>query len=214
MVDPEYTLETLADLVQMQPRTVRSYIEQGLLRGPDTRGRNARYGPYHLKRLQVIKTLKEDYQLPLNEIRRLVTMAGLDEEIQVVPVAPGTAPRILGARQDASPPASPSTALEFIRARRSAPQAVRALLAAKTVASPRPSLAQDSPIERLLVSLREQVKGGKVQRKTRGQEWIRMEVTPDIEIHVRGQLGPEQLHAFEELADLIRHILLGGKDHE
>ena len=43
-----------------------------------------------------------------------------------------------------------------------------------------------------------------------GQE----EVTPDIEIHVRGQLRREQLSDFEQLADLMRHILLGSEDHE
>ena len=53
----EYSLEDLARHLDIQPRTIRSYIQQGLLRGPDTMGRNARYSAYHLKRLELIKTL-------------------------------------------------------------------------------------------------------------------------------------------------------------
>ena len=51
-------------------------------------------------------------------------------------------------------------------------------------------------------------------RRAQGQEWVRLEVTPDIEIHLRGQLYGEQLKDFERLADLMRHILLGSEDHE
>ena len=51
-------------------------------------------------------------------------------------------------------------------------------------------------------------------RRTRGEEWVRLEVTPDIEIHVRGQLQSEQLKDFEQLADLMRHILLGSEEND
>ena len=46
----KYSLEELAKRVGIQPRTIRSYINQGLLRGPDSLGRNARYSEYHRKR--------------------------------------------------------------------------------------------------------------------------------------------------------------------
>ena len=84
----DYTLEELSQMLRINPRTIRSYIQQGLLRGPDSMGRNARYGDYHAKRLQTIRQLKDDHNLPLSEIRRLVTMAAPDEDIQIqlVPV--------------------------------------------------------------------------------------------------------------------------------
>ena len=71
-----------------------------------------------------------------------------------------------------------------------------------------------SPVKALLYKLRDQGTRASVLRKTRGEEWVRLEVTPDIEIHVRGQLRREQLSDFEQLADLMRHILLGSEDHE
>ena len=41
---PDYSLEDLAKILRINPRTIRSYIQQGLLRGTDSLGRNARYG--------------------------------------------------------------------------------------------------------------------------------------------------------------------------
>jgi len=92
MPDPTYTLSELAGLVDIHPRTIRSYIQQDLLRGPDTMGRNARYSDYHRKRLEAIKTLRSDYALPLDEIRRLVSLADIDEDIKIasLPTPRGT----------------------------------------------------------------------------------------------------------------------------
>src|SRR5690606_10266850 len=42
------TLRELSDQVGIEPRTIRSYIQQGLLRGPEGLGPKAKYGPYHL----------------------------------------------------------------------------------------------------------------------------------------------------------------------
>jgi len=102
MPDPTYTLSELAGLVDIHPRTIRSYIQQDLLRGPDTMGRNARYSDYHRKRLEAIKTLRSDYALPLDEIRRLVSLADIDEDIKIASLP--------------LPPA-PASALDFVRAR-------------------------------------------------------------------------------------------------
>ena len=43
-MDTSWTLEELATETGLAPRTIRSYIERGLLPGPATRGRGARYG--------------------------------------------------------------------------------------------------------------------------------------------------------------------------
>lgn len=250
----EYTLEELAEMLKIHPRTIRSYIQQGLLRGPGSLGRNARYSDYHAERLRVIKTLKDDYGIKLSEIRRLVTMADPDEEIRVVPVDPG----ILASTSD---PTAAQTALEFVRARQAlADEAARSegtraqdrgrgqrreadaeaggkrggrqrRKGSRRVKGSRGNIADGqeeymlaqapatlprrmSPsLERLLEELRRLVPSGRSQRKTRGREWIRLRVTPDIEIHVRGGMRPEQLAGFERLADYLRDILLGGDSH-
>ena len=111
MPDAIYTLNELADLVDIRPRTIRSYIQQDLLRGPDSMGRNARYSDYHRKRLEAIKALRDDYALPLDEIRRLVNLSDFDEDITLaaLPLPPAALPRL--------EETDTSTALDFIRAR-------------------------------------------------------------------------------------------------
>ena len=218
----EYTLEELAKMVRINPRTIRSYIQQGLMSGPDSMGRNARYKDYHLKRLRVIRTLKEVHHLPLSEIRRLVTMAGPGEDIQIQ-LVPLDGKMQVEAREISEEEASaPSSALDYVRARRASATGRHVEETAALPTAPPPMLSspidQDdsvtSPLEALLYKLRDQGTLDHVPRKTRGEEWVRLEVTPDIEIHVRGQLRREQLSDFEQLADLMRHILLGSEDDE
>ena len=221
----EYTLEELAQLLRINPRTIRSYIQQGLLRGPDSMGRNARYSDYHVKRLQTIRQLKDDHNLPLSEIRRLVTMAAPDEDIQIRLVPMRAAEEEVTQSLAEAPKeeeSERSSALDYVRARRAAGRGrgkIEDALAASPV-MPRSaeesgaSSPGESPIEALLAKLRDGAGLGNVPRRAQGQEWVRLEVTPDIEIHLRGQLYGEQLKDFERLADLMRHILLGSEDHE
>lgn len=218
---PDYSLEDLAKILRINPRTIRSYIQQGLLRGPDSLGRNARYSEYHLKRLRVIRTLKDDHNLPLSEIRRLVTMAGPDEDIQIQLVSTSGLPqeRSPSVKSDLDD-ASSSSALDYIRARRALGKPVaeeRAAPLQEEISESIPAAppqAAPSPLETLLLKLREGRGLGRVPRRTRGEEWVRLEITPDIEIHVRGQLQSEQLKDFEQLADLMRHILLGSEEND
>ena len=74
-------------------------------------GRNARYSDYHRKRLEAIKALRDDYALPLDEIRRLVNLSDFDEDITLaaLPLPPAALPRL--------EETDTSTALDFMRAR-------------------------------------------------------------------------------------------------
>jgi DNA-binding transcriptional MerR regulator len=63
-------LNQLADRAGVSPRTVRYYIQQGLLPAPE-KGPGAHYGTEHLDRLLLIKRFQKEH-LPLAEIRRLL----------------------------------------------------------------------------------------------------------------------------------------------
>jgi DNA-binding transcriptional MerR regulator len=67
----------LADAAGVTPRTIRYYVQQGLLPSPGTRGPKTKYDRALLDRLQLIKLLQRQH-LPLSEIRR--RLEGLDEE--------------------------------------------------------------------------------------------------------------------------------------
>ena len=226
MPDAIYTLNELADLVDITTRTIRNYIQQDLLRGPDSMGRNARYSDYHRKRLEAIKTLRDDYALPLDEIRRLVNLSDIDEDISLAALP--LPPRL--------EETDTSTALDFIRARqaqgyqqrrvRQQPRDTESLpeVSAHMMQSPdlshsmpdeeppsEGSKTSTGPIELLLQHLQSLTGDQRVSRRARGEEWFRLSVTPDLEFHVRGELTREQIRLFEQLADHFRHILLGGK---
>ena len=64
-----YDLAELSERGRVTPRTVRYYIQQGLLRAPGVTGPGAKYGEGHLDRLRLIRRLQQAH-LPLAEIRR------------------------------------------------------------------------------------------------------------------------------------------------
>ncbi|MSP55980.1 MAG: MerR family transcriptional regulator, partial [Myxococcales bacterium] len=73
------TLTDLCDAVDVTPRTVRYYIQQGLLSPAAGAGLAACYNAAHLRRLRVVKALQARH-LPLAEIRaRLEHLTEADE---------------------------------------------------------------------------------------------------------------------------------------
>ena len=77
-------LATLCRHAGVTPRTVRYYIQQGLLPSPGA-GAGARYSEGHLARLALIRSLLKEH-LPLAEIRR--RLAGLDDGAIIREVEP------------------------------------------------------------------------------------------------------------------------------
>jgi len=82
----EITLAELCSRTGVTVRTVRYYVQQGLLPSPGT-GPHARYGQVHLDRLQLIRRLQREH-LPLAEIRRRIE-AGLVEVLTSQPAGAG-----------------------------------------------------------------------------------------------------------------------------
>ena len=62
-----YKLEELAQAAGTSPRTVRYYVQRGLLPAPAFRGKDTSYGEEHLVRLRAIRRLQEAF-LPLDAI--------------------------------------------------------------------------------------------------------------------------------------------------
>src|ERR687891_1472122 len=63
----EWKLAELADACGVSARTVRYYVQRGLLPAPVFKGRDTAYGEEHRTRLLAIKSLQEKY-LPLDAI--------------------------------------------------------------------------------------------------------------------------------------------------
>ncbi|QRK12275.1 MerR family transcriptional regulator [Archangium violaceum] len=73
----EWKLTELAEAVGVSPRTVRYYVQRGLLPAPPFKGPDTVYGEEHLLRLKAIRTLQARF-LPLDAIQ--VELARLSPE--------------------------------------------------------------------------------------------------------------------------------------
>ena len=192
-VESELTLGRLAELLDMQPRTIRSYIARDLLRGPEVGGRWARYTGYHVTRLQAIRALKDLQGLPLAEVRRRLLsitgpeLAALASE-GAVPQKPALLPKT-------------GSALDYIRSLKQGGQ---------PEATPVLGGASPTPMDSVLVRLDQLTAGNKPQRRSRGEIWVSIPVTPDVEIRVRGTQTAEQLSRWERIADHLRELLMAG----
>lgn len=111
MANMDMTLKDLSDRVGIEPRTIRSYIEKGLLPAPEGAGRSAAYSERHLNRLKIIKVRKDRQGWALEDIRR--QLLGMTElEIRELAEALGAEERVWTKRLDELP-ASP---LEYVKA--------------------------------------------------------------------------------------------------
>lgn len=103
MVLPEpttYDLTELADRAGVTVRTIRYYLQQGLLPAPEAQGPSTRYGQGHLDRLRLIRELQKDHQ-PLAEIRARI------EDLPDAEVS-----RLLSTARQAK---RPSSAVDYVR---------------------------------------------------------------------------------------------------
>ena len=73
--DGRYGIEELAVLGGVTRRTVRYYVQEGLIPAPLGVGRGRHYGPEHLVRLQSVKALQEK-GLSLDEVRHELERGG------------------------------------------------------------------------------------------------------------------------------------------
>ena len=195
MPQVSYSLGDLADAVGIESRTVRSYIERGLLPGALTRGRAASYSKEHLSRLRFIKSLRRARpNIALSEIR--ILLQGFNPE-QIHALAGGSiiaaARAIDESRQTADADAVAAVADEACEVARTIDWDESA-----------PTL---TGAERLVHLLRE-ISGFMSPAPTsRVEGWQRIAVTPDVELSVRTEFDANQLAAFRDLADLLRHLL-------
>jgi DNA-binding transcriptional MerR regulator len=80
MTTEEILIHELAQRAGISVRTIRYYIEEGLLPQPSYQGKYSYYTLNYLDRLELIRRLKESY-LPLREIREIMSTL-TDEDVQ------------------------------------------------------------------------------------------------------------------------------------
>lgn len=231
-----YTIEDLAKQSGFDVRSIRSLIEQGLLRGPSSLGRYARYSQSHLIRLLAIKALKEKKGLKIADIRQTLLYMN-ESDIRAL------AETIRNSEQP-----SPISALDYIRSlnaiatesSRGGDPASQAIVDTADQASPH--LGQISPSRvprqqsgeaspsvqsKKSTHLSREVSNSEVpeqqvreplrayqstRQQPTGESWIRFQITPDVELSVRGIQTDAQLSRMQQIANRLRDILIGGEN--
>jgi DNA-binding transcriptional MerR regulator len=149
MQDVTWKLDELAERAGVSARTVRYYVQRGLLPAPQFRGRDTAYGAAHLTRLKAIRTLQKRF-LPLDAIEAEL---GRATDAELTALAEGA---------DAEPvslPRVPATSVEKVT--RAAEQAPR---------------------------------------------WERLQLSPEVELHVSDRADATTRARVEELLELARRL--------
>jgi DNA-binding transcriptional MerR regulator len=172
-----FDLAQLAERADVSQRTVRYYIQQGLLPSPETRGPGAHYTAEHLDRLRLIRRLQREH-LPLAEIRRRLEELGPKEIRMLLERSPE-------------------------RPRKDAREYIRGVLSEGGSMLRSPMMRERAP--ELLAETLDRVQGKPWKPVPRGQ-WDRISLTPDIELHIRRPQSREQNRQIERLMEAARHI--------
>ncbi|MBZ4418741.1 MerR family transcriptional regulator [Myxococcus sp. RHSTA-1-4] len=107
----EWKLSELAEEAGVSPRTVRYYVQRGLLPAPPFRGPDTVYGEEHLVRLKAIRVLQARF-LPLDAIQVELQRLSMDElrklaESDATPTPPAYEPPTPVIKSEVRVPAPP-----------------------------------------------------------------------------------------------------------
>ena len=201
-------ISELAARAGVSVRTIRYYIDQGLLPSPQVRGRYSVYDEDYLDRLKLIRRLKEAY-LPLNEIRsRLETLS--HQEVRLLLEQDESEPEGLPGKVDRSPGSSPegeaNSAMDYIAGllqTRSTPKPEVEQF--KAAASPKSRFAPAS-----LPAAQAPAAGPKppAPAPTPAEEttWKRLILARGIELHYQEPTRPEEQTRIEQLIHFARNL--------
>lgn len=197
------TLTQLSTAANIEPRTIRNYIERGLLPGAQSRGRGAGYSAEHFDRLRVIQHLRRlRPEATLSDIRIQIQQL-TPEQIQAFARGSISAAVLEGA---IAPPRD-DDADQDDDLRPGGADDGDAEPTLTPVAEPIGSPANFTGLQRLVQALRKASRFTAPKTTSKIDTWHRLSVTEDIELSVRDGFDRMQMAAFRELADVLRHLL-------
>jgi DNA-binding transcriptional MerR regulator len=197
----DLTIEDLEKHSGLSVRTLHYYMAEGLLPGPDKRGKYASYSQEHLDRLDLILILKEMH-LPLKEIRTLLegmTPAEIqhyrDDQEQLLA-------RLKTSRPDEAVPAydtEGSSALEYIKGLEEAHGMIREIRNDQTYFPNR--VREDMRVHR-----EDSIGADREARPPQEERWRRVMIADGIELHTRETRDKETVYKIKRLLSFARSL--------
>lgn len=191
----DLTIEDLEQHSGLSVRTLHYYMQEGLLPGPDKRGKYASYSQEHLDRLDLILILKEMH-LPLKEIRTLLeslTPAEIqhyrDDQEDLLAKLKAAKPD----EDDAASDSESSSALAYIRGLEEAHGMLREIRNNQTYYS--------KPLQKETQAHQPEFSLGidRAKRVPQEERWRRVVLADGIELHTRETRDKETLYKIKRL---------------
>ncbi len=195
MTETEYQIHQLADKAGVSVRTIRFYINEGLLPPPQAQGRYSVYSEDYLERLELIRLLKDKF-LPLKEIRaRLegLSQAEVRAALALEREQEAQADRLFESKTAAESPGG-TKALDYINRLLNQPGA-KSSRPSQSLPSPAP--AQPSP---------KRASESRTSYATPNEVWERVQLAPGIELHLQQPIPADQRSKLEELVRFARQL--------
>jgi len=204
MLQADLLIGDLAQRAGVSVRTIRYYINEGLLPSPEIKGRYTYYSENYLFRLELIRRLKDSF-LPLKEIRqRMLSLT--DEEVKSFvlanrPVESYENEDEFQLREDEMT-VSRSSAVDYINhiLKENTPSQVFILQSAPAPATRQPS--QSAP-----VGINEPLLSTIADSQPAEETWQRVILAPGIELHFRLPLAAEYAGRIQQIIKKAQEIL-------
>jgi len=203
MTNTELTLDDLAAKSQMPIRTLRYYIQEGLLPGPDTRGKFASYSRQHLERIQMIKRLKDKY-LPLQQIKQLLDNMSEEDIHQMLQYQDQSDPKLEQYKaniiQSDNSSKGNSSVLDYIRSLEQDHGLVQ------SVNEPRPTVLR-SPTKDYYFSEEPAPSQAPPSPRVRRESWRKIIFLDGVELHFSAAREKEFKAELQQLIEFTRNLL-------
>jgi DNA-binding transcriptional MerR regulator len=196
------TLEDLATHSGLPLRTLRFYIQEGILQGPDTHGKYAKYSQQHLDRLKLIQRLK-NLRLPIQEIRHLLNNMTPEEISQIRQfqdvLNPNKDKNSNKSFNESTPPSPGSSALDYIHDLEYGRENIKPVL---------DKYAEDSIFMNKMIfpTAPETVKKRKTKEVKDEETWRRVVIVEGIEMNIREPMNNEEEEKVKKLIELAQKL--------
>ena len=218
-------INELSEQSGIRPRTIRSYLQQGIIPAPTELGRYAKYSKdEHLLPLLVASDLRNNQRWSLDEIRSFLMSCSKSEIENLAQNVSANLTRSI----NASKSSKKESALQYLQNLydtdknfniSSRTQIFKKETTYDSLYNPNEQQSETSdyssaldrtPIEELGHKLSSLIEDKKyITRKASLQNWKKVEVTPEIEINIRMErdLSDREKNAIEQIADYLREII-------
>lgn len=196
MLQLEFWISELAAKTGVSVRTIRYYIEEGLLPQPEIRGKYAVFNEAYLDRLELIRLLKDAY-LPLKEIRTLLSEMTEAEIIKLLHEFKQNPTRAM-----ASLNLNREQNVDRMEIRDNAEDYIGRILGNPKL----PAAIRKENLQLNMIPSRPMINESAPAQPER-ENWQRIELSDGIELHVREPLNSSRRRQVNRLVELIQKFL-------